>query len=70
MNVPVNMDPDQYDGVVTFRNGHQLNGKCSGNPRCRAEDLDCLWCLAESREGRECHWCLLSLRERPKRIGS
>ncbi len=32
MNVPVNMDPDQYDVVVTFRNGHQLNGKCSGNP--------------------------------------
>ena len=30
MNVPVDMD--QYDVVVTFRNGHQLNGKCTGNP--------------------------------------
>lgn len=26
------VDMDQYDVVVTFKNGHQLNGICTGNP--------------------------------------
>lgn len=26
------VDMDQYDVVVTFKNGHQLNGRCTGNP--------------------------------------
>ena len=26
------VDMDQYDVVVTFKDGHQLNGKCTGNP--------------------------------------
>lgn len=26
------IDMDQYDVVVTFKDGHQLNGRCSGNP--------------------------------------
>ena len=30
MNAAIDMD--QYDVVVTFKDGHQLNGSCTGNP--------------------------------------
>lgn len=30
MNAAIDMD--QYDVVVTFKDGHQLNGRCTGNP--------------------------------------
>lgn len=26
------VDMDQYDVVVTFKDGHQLNGRCTANP--------------------------------------
>lgn len=26
------VDMRQYDVVVTFKDGHQLNGRCTGNP--------------------------------------
>lgn len=32
MKIDMKIDKDQYDVVVTFRNGKQMTGRCTGNP--------------------------------------
>lgn len=32
MKVDMKIDMQQYDVVVTFRNGKQMTGRCTGNP--------------------------------------